>query len=296
MSGHQHGHDHAHQHSQHGSQASDFEWAQWAEQLELEATTLMPLIDDVVRGHTPSIDWPTVQHVLDLGCGPGVISCALAQHAPHAHIAALDSSVPLLARVRHHANEAHLATRVHTLEADMEAVLPALRPMDVVWAGMVLHHVADHSAVLRNLLHILQPGGTLVIIEFADPPTALPVDDPALDAWNHMEAGVAASRNERIGLDPLTIDWPKLLAGVGYESITDAVLSAHHDAPLDAAARWWLQRHVERGVEWLDGTLSDDDVAQLTTVAADISTRDDLTLRHERRVLTARRPLANTSS
>ena len=299
MSGHSHDHSHAHDpdhsHDHDHSHDSDFDWARFAEQLELEATTLMPLIDDVVGGHTPSVDWPTVHHVLDLGCGPGVISCALARHAPRAHITALDSSVPLLSRVRHHATEAHVATRVHTLEADMEAVLPALRPMDVVWAGMVLHHVADRAAVLGNLLHILQPGGTLVMIEFADPPEALPADDPAIDAWNRMEAGVVASRNQRIGVDPNTIDWPTLLAAAGFEAITDATLSAVHDAPLGDAARQWLQRHVERGIEWLDGTLAADDVTQLTAVAAAIPTRDDLTLRHERRVLTARRPLAPAS-
>jgi len=302
MSGHSHEHgapnddahdddaqqSHAHAHSHAHSHDSDFDWARWAEQLELEAATLMPLIDDVVAIHTPGVDWATAQHVLDLGCGPGVISCALAHHAPHAHVTALDSSVQLLTRVRHHAVEQQVATRVHTLEADMEAVLPALRPMDVVWAGMVLHHVADRPAVLGNLRGILQPGGTLVMIEFAGPPEALPADDPAQGAWDRLEAGVVASRNERIGVDPNTIDWPQLLADAGFELITDDVLSADHCPPLDDVARQWLQRHVERSIEWLDGTLSDDDVVALSALAA----RDDLSLRHERRVLTARRPLA----
>jgi SAM-dependent methyltransferase len=284
MSG--HSHDHQHEHGHHHD--DDFDWSNFAEQLELEAGVLMPLIDDVVANHTPDVDWPTVQHVLDLGCGPGVISCALARHAPRAHVAALDSSVQLLSRVREHAAAQQLATRVHTLEADMEAVLPAIRPMDVVWAGMVLHHVADPANVLSNLRALLQPGGTLVMIEFAGHPTAVPAGDAAEDAWNRMEAGVSESRNQRIGVDPLTIDWPGLLSAGGFDHITDQTLVVHRPAPLDATSKAWLERHIHRSIEWLDGQLSDADVADLSPLAS----RDDLFVRQERRVLTARRPLS----
>jgi len=191
MSGHEHGHqsgDHGgHQHGHSHQHDHDFDWETWAGQLELEADTLMPLIDEVVAQHTPDVDWSTIQHVLDLGCGPGVISCALAHHAPRAHVTALDSSVQLLTRVRAHAITQQVATRVHTVEADMEAVLPALRPMDVVWAGMVLHHVANAALVLAKLHTLLHPGGTLVMIEFADAPVALPPGDPAADAWNRLQ-------------------------------------------------------------------------------------------------------------
>lgn len=297
MSGHSHdpsphdAHSHGHSHS-HGHHDDDFDWVQWADQLELEALTLMPLIDTIVEHHTANVDWSTAQHVLDLGCGPGVISCALAQHAPHAQVTALDSSPELLARVRHRAAAQRLATRVHTLEADMEAAMPPLRPMDVVWAGMVLHHVADRPAVLSSVLRLLQPGGTLVMIEFAGPPEALPADDPLTEAWQRMESGVVASRNGRLGVDPNTIDWPTLLAEAGFEAITDITLSAEHEAPIGATERRWVQRHIVRSIEWLDGTMQPDDVDALTALADTVPSRDDLVLRHERRVLTARRPLS----
>ncbi|MEI8238337.1 MAG: methyltransferase domain-containing protein [Actinomycetota bacterium] len=295
MSGHEHGHqsgDHGgHQHGHSHQHDHDFDWETWAGQLELEADTLMPLIDEVVAQHTPDVDWSTIQHVLDLGCGPGVISCALAHHAPRAHVTALDSSVQLLTRVRAHAITQQVATRVHTVEADMEAVLPALRPMDVVWAGMVLHHVANAALVLAKLHTLLHPGGTLVMIEFADAPVALPPGDPAADAWNRLQVGVTASRNARLGLDPLAIDWPALLDAARFDHVTDQTITTLRPAPLDDVPRTWLQQHILRGVEWLEDELSDDDVAVLTTLADTIATRDDVFVQSERRVITARRPV-----
>ena len=261
--------------------------------LEGDATMVLPIVDDIVQSLSAQVEWATATHLLDLGCGPGIVTCALARHAPVAHVTALDSSVPLLARVRHHAAEAHLATRVHTVEADIETALPALRPMDVVWAGMVLHHLADPGEVLTGLLHALQPGGTLVMLEFAGAPAALPDDDPlAVDGtWARLEAATTAARNERLGLDPVTVDWAALLTGAGFTGITDTTMVAHHRAPLEATAREWLERHVRSGIEFVGDALSAADVAALTALAHQVSTRNDLFVSMERRVLTARRPI-----
>ena len=289
----QHGHGHAHDHDQAQAQAhvhdSDFDWEAMADHLELEATMLLPMVDEIIRVHTPHVDWPAVHRVLDLGSGPGIITCALAEHAPAAQVTALDTSVPLLNRARAHAATHDLARRVHTMEADMEAVLPALRPMDVIWTGMVLHHVADPAAVLGGLRNLLQRGGTLVMIEFAGRPTALPENDPVVGAWTRMEAAVFGGIAARLGRDPLTIDWPTLLAAAGFRDVSDHTLVAMHPAPLTAPARDWLTAHLRRSVEWTADEIGADDAATLTELAAQVATRDDLFVRAERRVLIARR-------
>ena len=281
-----HDHHHDHHHDQ------DFDWEAMADQLELEATLLLPLVGEIVRDHTPFVDWPSAHHILDLGCGPGVITCALARHAGAAQLTALDSSVPLLARARAHAAADDLARRVHTIEADMESVLPALRPMDVIWAGMVLHHVADPRPVLTNLHQVLQPGGTLIMIEFAGQPTAVPDHDPLVQsgAWARMEGAIAGEIRNRLGLDPVTVDWPTLLGAAGFTDITDRTITVEHEAPLDDVTRAWLVAHVRRGLEWAADPLSPDDAAGLAALADSVATRSDLFVRAERRVLTARRP------
>ena len=294
---HDHGHDHGHQHDHghghgHAHTGGDFDWQAMAEQLELDATMVLPMVDEIVAAHTPNVDWANIHHVLDLGCGPGVITCALAVHAPRAQVVGLDTSVPLLGRVRHHAVAADLARRVHAVEADMEAALPALRPMDVVWAGMVLHHPANPAAVLRSVRELLQPGGTLVAVEFAAPPALEPANLSvvASGAWERMEAAAAAQRATRIGHDPVAIDWAGLFASAGFTDITDRTLTVEHSAPLGPAARRWVERHVRRSVEWVEGELRHDDRDALLAFA-DAPLADDVHVVLERRVLTARRPV-----
>jgi SAM-dependent methyltransferase len=283
---HQHGHGHGHTHS-----GGDFDWQAMAEQLELDATMVLPMVDEIVARHTPAVDWASIHHLLDLGCGPGVITCALASHAPRAQVVGLDTSVPLLGRVRHHAGAAGLSRRVHTVEADMEAALPALRPMDVVWAGMVLHHPANPGAVLRSVLQLLQPGGTLVAIEFAAAPALRPADLPVVvsGAWDRMEQAAADQRARRIGHDPLAIEWSALLATAGFTDVTDQVILVEHRGPLGAEERQWLARHVRRNVEWVNDSLSGDDLTSLLAFA-DTPIDDAVEVVLERRVLTARRP------
>jgi ubiquinone/menaquinone biosynthesis C-methylase UbiE len=292
--GHDHHHDHDHQNGHahgHSHTGGDFDWQAMAEQLELDATMVLPMVDEIVARHTPAVDWASIHHVLDLGCGPGVITCALAGHAPRAQVVGLDTSVPLLSRVRHHAAAGDLSRRVHTVESDMEASLPALRPMDVVWAGMVLHHPADPAAVLRSVRGLLQPGGTLVAIEFASPPVLAPADHPVVrsGAWTRMEQAAAQQRAERIGHDPVAIEWATMLTSAGFTDVTDQVITVEHAAPLGMEQRRWLERHVRRNAEWVTDSLSAEDQLALTAFA-DGPLGDDLHIVLERRVLTARRP------
>jgi SAM-dependent methyltransferase len=193
--------------------------------------------------------------------------------------------------VRHHAAAADLARRVHAVEADMEAALPALRPMDVVWAGMVLHHPSNPAAVLRSVRELLQPGGTLVAIEFASAPALLPATLAvvASGAWARMEAATAVQRTARIGHDPVAIDWPALFASAGFTDISDRTLTVEHPSPLGPAQRRWVERHVRRNVEWVQGALSTGDRDALLAFA-DTPIGDDVSVVLERRVLTARRP------
>ncbi len=263
-----------------------------AERLELDAALVLPIVDQTVAQLADRVDWTHVAHVMDVGCGPGVVTAALAAHAPNAQLLALDSSAPLLARVTARARDLELGDRVHVLLADMEAGLPDLPALDVIWAGMVVHHVADPVAVLQDLWSHLRPGGTLVMVEFGDSPVILPADDPVVTsgAWARADAAAAAALSERLGLDPLTVDWPALLATAGFEQITDAVLTARHDAPLDPATRAWLVQHLERTVEWVGERVDERDRAALASLAESAAARDDLVAHAQRRVVTARRP------
>lgn len=284
--GHGHGHDHGH------DRPADFDWDVLAGSLELDAAITMPIVLDVSTRRTPHLDWGSVQHVLDVGCGPGAVAVALCRQAPNARVTALDSSTQLLGRVRQKAVEMGLDDRVWTVAGDLEAPLPAMPPADVVWASMVLHHVTDPVATLRRLAGLMPAGGTLVMVEFGNQPTVLPADDPLRTSgtWARFQQATAASLNERLGLDPVAVDWPSLLCDAGFVDVTDEPMAAHHPSPLGDLQRAWLDKHLRRGVDMAGDRLTPADAAALADLADAVPRRDDLFVHAERRVLVARTP------
>src|SRR4051812_22654423 len=90
--GHHHHHD------------ADFDWQALADKLEVDGTLVLPLVGSVVSDlKAAGLDPDRVTHVLDVGCGPGVVTCELARRFPAATVSGLDSSGELLARVRRRA-------------------------------------------------------------------------------------------------------------------------------------------------------------------------------------------------
>jgi SAM-dependent methyltransferase len=285
---HAHAHDHGHGHGHDRGHGDSFDWEALADSLELDAAITMPIVDQILGSAMVS----SALHVLDVGCGPGVVAVRIAQDRPGRSVAAIDSSETLLDRVRRRAADAGIGDRVVTLVGDLDHALPSTESPDLVWASMVLHHVTDPGATLERLRDRLAPGGVLVMVEFGNAPTVLGPDDPLVidGTWIRFQAATAASLTERLGLDPVSIDWPATLSGAGFGNITDLDLRAVHPAPLSATARAWLVKHLRRGIEMAADRLDARDLAALGSLADDAHHRDDLAVVVERRVLTARRP------
>ncbi|HNJ97231.1 MAG TPA: methyltransferase domain-containing protein [Ilumatobacteraceae bacterium] len=283
---------HGAHHHHHGGEQS-FDWQAMADSVELDGLIVLPLLDDVMKDVGAHLHLSEVQHVLDVGAGPGVIAGALAAHMPRARVTAIDSSPEMLARAAERAGSTRVKKRLSFVVADLDAPLPPLEPAELIVASMVLHHVADPVASLRRLHELLVPGGVLVMLEFAGPPAVLPPDDPMLQggAWTRLERAAAGVIRERLGLDPWTLDWPSMLTRAGYADVRDRTRAAYHSAPLDTDGRRWIAKHVNRGLSMAGERIPATDLAPLQELADSAPVRRDLFLRAERRVLMARRSL-----
>ena len=107
------------------------------------------------------VTWRGDEEVLDVGCGDGRLTAALAGRVPRGHVLGIDASAEMVA----HASTAHPASDCPNLRfARMDAARLRLpRAFDVVFSNAVLHWVPDHRAFLRGAAAALRSGGRLVV-------------------------------------------------------------------------------------------------------------------------------------
>ena len=101
--------------------------------------------------------------VLDVGCGTGVVSLALAERG--FEVTAVDHSPEMLAIARGKASSAGFASKIQ-FEAGDVTQLPF---QDGSFAGAtaqgVLHHMADSSTALEEMRRVVKPGGFIFVSE-----------------------------------------------------------------------------------------------------------------------------------
>ncbi len=117
---------------------------------------------------------PGAGDVLDLACGPGIVTAALAPGART--VTAFDLTAEMLRRAEARLTAAGLAN-VSYRQGDAEHLPFADGAFDCVVTRLSLHHFTDPAAVLTEVRRVLKPGGRLVV---ADMVSADDADDSAL--------------------------------------------------------------------------------------------------------------------
>ncbi|MDT0309997.1 class I SAM-dependent methyltransferase [Streptomyces sp. DSM 44917] len=212
---------------------------------------------------------PEARRVLDVGSGPGVAACLLAQEFPEAEVVAVDGAPELLEMARARADALGLGERLRTLRAELPEGFPALGEADVIWASQVVHHLGDQRAALRAMAGLLRPGGVLAVAERGLPTRFLPRDiglgrpgfltrlDAVEEEWfTAMRAGLPGSTDT-------VEDWPEMLAAAGLTAAPPRSFLVDLPPPLAPGARAHLHTLLARRREELGESLDPDDRATL---------------------------------
>jgi trans-aconitate 2-methyltransferase len=159
------------------------------------------------------------RHVVDLGCGPGQLTAALARRWPSAKVEGIDSSAEMIASASRFLAE---------MRADADGVAERLRfeigditewtpqgPVDVIVSNAVLQWVPGHMQLLPRWTSALAPGGTLSFQlpgNFDQPTHAILREMIWSSRWQPRLTGVAINRQSS---DPE--EYLNLLAPLGLE-------------------------------------------------------------------------------
>ncbi|MEU4955000.1 class I SAM-dependent methyltransferase [Streptomyces lavendulae] len=165
----------------------------------------------VIAAHA-SAAHPGTGTVLDIGCGRGASTLALAQALPQARVCAVDASADLLnatrARLRPHGLPAH------TVRADFHRLPLPTGQAALAVAAFCLYHSPTPQAALTEIARCLAPGATLILAT------------KAADSYASLDRLVA-----KAGLDPDATRRPSLYGAFhsgNLRSITEIVFAVTH--------------------------------------------------------------------
>jgi ubiquinone/menaquinone biosynthesis C-methylase UbiE len=171
------------------------------------------------------------EQVLDLACGTGHASLALARRLPRGRVTSLDFSPAMLAQARAKANAAGLQN-IDFMEGDMQA-LPWEHRFDIAACAFGIFFVDDMNAELKRIARTVKANGRVIITSFAR------------DYMEPMRSLLVA-RARRYGFEPPPQTWLRIadsencysfFAGAGLVDV--AVETKDMGYFLSGPEQWW---------------------------------------------------------
>lgn len=105
------------------------------------------------------------QTVLDIGCGPGTFTIAMAEMVGETgKVVAVDVQDEMLQIVRKKAAKEGLESRIITHKSGLDRIGISIK-VDFALAFYMVHEVPDSEAFLREVSSLLKPKGKLLIVE-----------------------------------------------------------------------------------------------------------------------------------
>jgi 2-polyprenyl-3-methyl-5-hydroxy-6-metoxy-1,4-benzoquinol methylase len=156
--------------------------------------------------------------VLDVGCGPGDVSFVAARLVgPHGEVIGIDAADDIIGLARDRAAEQGLTSVrfEQTTVGDLALDGPLNGPLDAVIGRLILMHLPDPVAALRQLAGLVRPGGFIAFSEY-DMTGARGVPD--LPLWRAARDTIIETFTA-MGLDPtFAATMPTLFRQAGLNS------------------------------------------------------------------------------
>ncbi|WP_421902119.1 methyltransferase domain-containing protein [Maridesulfovibrio sp.] len=102
-------------------------------------------------------EYPSIQRMLDLGCGPGIMCMEVVSNHPTMEGYLCDMP-PLMEVAQKEIAAAGLETRMHTIAGDYNKV-DFGHNYDLIWTSQTLYYVKDFSSMFSRIYNALNPGG-----------------------------------------------------------------------------------------------------------------------------------------
>jgi len=177
----------------------------------LEARGKHPRFIEMMNEYLAAMDIDSAANALDLGCGTGVVSRAVARRTGFGgRVTGIDRSRYLISAAQRFAAEEGVGEAVEFRVGDSQSLKLPDAGFDAVVAHTLLSHVEHPRAVVGEMARIVRPGGRIGIFDGDFASITYGTDDPArAEATDEMMVK-ALSTNPRV-----MREMPQLLRDAG---------------------------------------------------------------------------------
>jgi malonyl-CoA O-methyltransferase len=157
------------------------------------------------------------EHILEIGCGTGLLSAELARMFPESDLLLTDLSPAMLGRCRARLGERH---RYQPLDGENPENLG--EKFNLIASSLAFQWFADLAAGLERLSHLLAPGGRLVFATLGN---------QTFTEWRRAHAGFGLPCGTPNYQTLKDFPWPN---GFAY-TLDEAFVTQHYDNGMDFA-------------------------------------------------------------
>jgi ubiquinone/menaquinone biosynthesis C-methylase UbiE len=178
--------------------------------------------------------------LLDIGCGPGTITCDLASEVSPGHVTGVDRVADVISQARAEARRQRVE-HVTFLVGDIYDLQFENESFDVVHAHQVLQHLSDPVAGLREMKRVCRPGGLVAVRDADYAAMTWHPDDVGLTRWLDLYHQVARSNGGEPDAGRRLRSWGRQAGFSRVEPSASVWCFADSESLL-----WWSESWAER--------------------------------------------------
>lgn len=179
----------------------------------LETRNQNPRFAEMMREYLDAMEIDSAASVLDLGCGTGVAGRAIARRPEFSgRVTGIDKSEHLIAAATRLADEDGLEKDVEFCVGDSHSLEIPDAEFDAVVAHTLFSHVDDPLGVLKEIVRVVKPAGTVGIFDGDYASLTFATDDPVEGKVSDEVIHSAMVTNPRV-----MRQMPQLLRDAGLE-------------------------------------------------------------------------------
>ncbi len=170
--------------------------------------------------------------LLDVGCGPGNLTCDLAARVAPGRAVGIDAAEEVVAAAREEAGRR--GVEVEFAPGDVYALTFGDDEFDVVHAHQVLQHLTDPVAALAELRRVVRPDGLVAVRDSDYAAMTWAPAEPRLDRWLELYHQVTARNGAEADAGRHLAAWVRAAGFTDIEVSSSTWTFAEPDA-----RRWW---------------------------------------------------------